>query len=78
MKGIILTARCIIIKLQCTGEKEHLKCFKTEYILMTASLLAGSSRVHSTKINICNISEFLTDFIPQSVRSKYLNTGPHC
>lgn len=44
---------------------------------MTVSLLAGSSRVHSTKINICNISEFLTNFISQSARSKYLNTSPH-
>ena len=59
------------------GKREYLKSFKTEYVLMTVSLLAGSSRVHSTKINICNISEFLTNFISQSARSKYLNTGRH-
>lgn len=58
------------------GKREHLISFKTEYILMTVSLLAGSSRVPSAKINICNISEFLTNFIPQSARSKYLNIGP--
>lgn len=58
------------------GKREHLISFKTEYILMTVSLLPGSSRVLSTKINICNISEFLTNFIPQSARSKYLNIGP--
>lgn len=60
------------------GKREHLTSFQTEdYILMTVSLLAGSNTVPGTKINVCNMSGFLTNFIPQNTRSeKLLNIGP--